>query len=136
MWQIAIKPGKPLAFGSILGSGAHATWFMGLPGNPVSSFVTFLLFVKPFIGALQGRQSRIDPHYQLQADFDWIKPDKRNEFLRVKINQEGNVELFPNQSSGVLTSAAWGDGLVDTPAGQAIKKGDTVRYIPFTQLLG
>jgi molybdopterin molybdotransferase len=136
MWQRAIKPGKPLAFGSIEGGGLHSTWFMGLPGNPVSSFVTFLLFVKPFIGALQGRQSRIDPHYQLKADFDWIKPDKRNEFLRVKINQEGNLELFPNQSSGVLTSAAWGDGLADIPAGQAIKKGDTVRYIPFTQLLG
>jgi len=136
MWQIAIKPGKPLAFGSIEGSGSDTTWFMGLPGNPVSSFVTFLLFVKPFIGALQGRQSRIEPHYQLKADFDWIKPDKRNEFLRVKINQEGNLELFPNQSSGVLTSAAWGDGLADIPAGQAIKKGDTVRYIPFTQLLG
>jgi molybdopterin molybdotransferase len=136
MWQIAIKPGKPLAFGLIEGSGSDTTWFMGLPGNPVSSFVTFLLFVKPFIGALQGRQSRIEPHYQLKADFDWIKPDKRNEFLRVKINQEGNLELFPNQSSGVLTSAAWGDGLADIPAGQAIKKGDTVRYIPFTQLLG
>lgn len=136
MWQIAIKPGKPLAFGSVPGSGAQPTWFMGLPGNPVSSFVTFLLFVKPFIGALQGRQARIDPHYQLKTDFDWVKPDKRNEFLRVKINQEGNLELFPNQSSGVLTSAAWGDGLADIPAGQAIKKGDIVRYIPFTQLLG
>ena len=136
MWQIAIKPGKPLAFGSIESSGPHSTWFMGLPGNPVSSFVTFLLFVKPFISALQGRQVRIDPQYQLKANFDWVKPDKRNEFLRVKINLAGNLELFPNQSSGVLTSAAWADGLADIPAGQVIKKGDTVRYIPFTQLLG
>jgi molybdopterin molybdotransferase len=136
MWQIAIKPGKPLAFGSIPREGKSPSWFMGLPGNPVSSFVTFLLFVKPFISALQGKERRQEPAYQLQANFDWVKPDKRNEFLRVRVNTDGTLDLYPNQSSGVLTSAAWGDGLADIPAGQVIKKGDSVRYIPFSQLLG
>ena len=69
------------------------------------------------------------------ADFDWLKADRRNEFLRVKMNEQGGLDLFPNQSSGVLTSASWGDGLVDCPPGQAIHKGDLVKYIPFDALL-
>ena len=136
MWQIAIKPGKPLAFGAIKRNQSDSSWFMGLPGNPVSSFVTFLLFVKPFIRALQGAQAKDETRYELEADFDWVKPDKRNEFLRVKINSDGKLELYPNQSSGVLTSAVWADGLADMPAGQVIRKGDKVRFIPFSQILG
>ena len=136
MWQIAIKPGKPLAFGSINSEQESKTWFMGLPGNPVSSFVTFLLFVRPFIHALQGRVRQIDPAYHLEADFDWLRPDKRNEFLRVRVNHAGKLDLFPNQSSGVLTSASWGDGLADIPPGQVIRKGDQVRFIPFSHLVG
>jgi molybdopterin molybdotransferase len=136
MWQIAIKPGKPLAFGTIKRDQTDPSWFMGLPGNPVSSFVTFLLFVKPFIRALQGAQAKDETRYELESDFDWVKPDKRNEFLRVKINSAGKLELYPNQSSGVLTSAVWADGLADVPAGQAIRKGDKVSFIPFSQLLG
>jgi len=135
MWQIAIKPGKPLAFGSVRRELESSTWFMGLPGNPVSSFVTFLLFVRPFILALQGREHRNDSHILLESNFDWLRPDKRNEFLRVKIGQDGKLDLFPNQSSGVLTSAAWGDGLADIPAGQVVRKGDPIRFIPFNQLL-
>lgn len=137
LWQIAIKPGKPLAFGSVRkqADAQSSTWFIGLPGNPVSSFVTFLLFVRPFILRLQGRTEIAAPTYQMRADFDWPKADRRNEFLRVKVNTEGGLDLYPNQSSGVLTSAAWGDGLVDCPPGQAIASGDLVSYIPFTALL-
>jgi molybdopterin molybdotransferase len=137
LWQIAIKPGKPLAFGAVRKQqqSDQETWFIGLPGNPVSSFVTFLLFVRPFILKLQGRSDISSPSYLMRADFDWLKPDRRNEFLRVKINSQGSLDLFPNQSSGVLTSAAWGDGLLDCPAGQGFKKGDMVRYIPFSGLL-
>jgi molybdopterin molybdotransferase len=137
LWQIGIKPGKPLAFGAVRkqNQANHETWFIGLPGNPVSSFVTFILFVRPFILKLQGRSDLTPPSFQVRADFDWLKPDRRNEFLRVKMNTEGGLELFPNQSSGVLTSAAWGDGLIDCPAGQGFKKGDMVRYIPFSGLL-
>lgn len=142
LWQIAIKPGKPLAFGAVRksddskGGVAEAeTWFIGLPGNPVSSFVTFLLFVRPFILKLQGRDVSPPQVYPMRADFDWLKADRRNEFLRVKINAQGGLDLFPNQSSGVLTSASWGDGLVDCPPGQTFKAGDMVKYIPFNALL-
>lgn len=138
LWQIAIKPGKPLAFGAVRKSNQSAdgeAWFIGLPGNPVSSFVTFLLFVRPFILKLQGREAKTPQFYFMRADFDWPKADRRNEFLRVKVNAHGGLDLFPNQSSGVLTSASWGDGLVDCPPGQPFKKGDLVKYIPFDALL-
>jgi molybdopterin molybdotransferase len=135
LWQIAIKPGKPLAFGEVRRENEAANaFFVGLPGNPVSSFVTFLLFVRPFILALQG--AKVVPHkaYAMRADFVWKKPDRRNEFLRVRLNDAGGLDLFPNQSSGVLTSTVWGDGLVDNPPGQAIAVGDIVNFIPFTEL--
>ncbi|MBU3636709.1 gephyrin-like molybdotransferase Glp [Polynucleobacter sp. es-MAR-4] len=139
LWQIAIKPGKPLAFGAVRKSDNSSnnaeTWFIGLPGNPVSSFVTFLLFVRPFILKLQGRDAGAPQSYPMRADFDWLKGDRRNEFLRVKINAQGGLDLFPNQSSGVLTSASWGDGLVDCPPGQVFKAGEMVKYIPFNALL-
>ena len=138
LWQIAIKPGKPLAFGAVRKSDEPndgEAWFIGLPGNPVSSFVTFLLFVRPFILKLQGREAGLPQSYLMRADFDWLKADRRNEFLRVKLNSNGGLDLFPNQSSGVLTSASWGDGLVDCPPNQPIKAGDLVKYIPFDALL-
>ena len=138
LWQIAIKPGKPLAFGAVRKSDEPENgeaWFIGLPGNPVSSFVTFLLFVRPFILKLQGREVKQMQSYLMRADFDWLKADRRNEFLRVKLNHNGGLDLFPNQSSGVLTSASWGDGLVDCPPNEPIKAGDLVKYIPFDALL-
>jgi molybdopterin molybdotransferase len=138
LWQIAIKPGKPLAFGAVRKSDQPndgEAWFIGLPGNPVSSFVTFLLFVRPFILKLQGREAKQTQSYLMRADFDWLKADRRNEFLRVKLNNNGGLDLFPNQSSGVLTSASWGDGLVDCAPNQPIQVGDLVKYIPFDALL-
>ena len=130
LWQIAIKPGKPFAYGKI--AAAH---FIGLPGNPVSSFVTFLLLVRPFILQLQGASTVAPESMALAAHFDWPKADKRREFLRVRLNAAGGLDLFANQSSGVLTSAVWGDGLVDNPAAQSIAHGDTVRFLPFSALL-
>ena len=135
LWRIAMKPGRPLAFGGVRRPGGGETDFIGLPGNPVSSFVTFVLFVRPFVLRLQG-VTAIEPRsYAVRADFDWPKPDARREFLRVKLNASGGLDLFPNQSSGVLTSTVWGDGLVDDPPQQAIKRGDTVRFLPFSELL-
>jgi molybdopterin molybdotransferase len=135
LWQVAIKPGKPLAFGAVRrGQGGEAL-FMGLPGNPVSSFVTFFLAVAPVLRALQGAEPALPAPLPLRADFDWPRPDKRREFLRVRRNADGDLELFPNQSSGVLTSAVWADGLVDNPPGQAIARGDTVRFLPMELLL-
>jgi len=130
LWQIAIKPGKPFAYGKI--NGAH---FIGLPGNPVSSFVTFLLLVRPFIRSLQGATKTAPDSIAACAHFNWPKADKRREFLRVKRNLAGGLDLFDNQSSGVLTSAVWADGLVDNPAGNTITHGDVVQFIPFSSLM-
>jgi molybdopterin molybdotransferase len=130
LWQIAIKPGKPFAYGRI--GAAH---FIGLPGNPVSSFVTFALLVRPFLLKLQGAQALATPTARLPAHFDWSRPDKRREFLRVRRNAQGGLDLFPNQSSGVLTSVAWGDGWVDNPPGCAIARGDAVSFISLNDLL-
>ena len=130
LWQIAIKPGKPFAYGKI--DAAH---FIGLPGNPVSSFVTFLLLVRPFILKLQGATVVAPESIVIPAHFDWVKADKRREFLRARQNASGGLDLFDNQSSGVLTSAVWGDGLVDNPPGQTVAHGDLVRFIPFSALL-
>lgn len=136
MWQIAIKPGKPLAFGEInRTNNTGAAFFIGLPGNPVSSFVTFLLFVRPFILRLQGVINIEPKSFSMRADFSLSKPDRRNEFLRVRINAAGGLDLFPNQSSGVLTSTVWGNGLVDNPSGTTITAGDMVRFIPFCELM-
>jgi molybdopterin molybdotransferase len=130
LWSIAIKPGKPFAHGRV--GEAH---FIGLPGNPVSSLVTFLVLVRPALLKLQGA-TRLTPRgYRLVAGFDWPRPDKRREFLRVRLDDDGGLAMFANQSSGVLTSAFWADGLLDNPPGQAIKAGDAVRFIPFAELL-
>ena len=130
LWQIAIKPGKPFAHGRI--GTAH---FIGLPGNPVSSFVTFLLLVRPFLLKLQGATALAPAAMAMRADFSLPKADKRREFLRARRNAEGGLDLFGNQSSGVLTSAHWADGLIDLPAGQTIAEGDVVRFIPLAELL-
>lgn len=130
LWQIAMKPGKPFAHGFV--GDAH---FVGLPGNPVSSFVTFLLLVRPFLLKLQGA-ARLEPlAVELPAHFDWPRADKRREFLRARRDARGGVELFPNQSSGVLTSTVWADGLVDVPGGQVIARGDRVRFLPLAEML-
>lgn len=158
MWQIAVKPGKPLAHGRVrrrerasaamlaaaaLGGvpltvppgDSGEAHFIGLPGNPVSAFVTFLLFVRPFLLRLQGVQQPLPRALPMVAGFDWPKPDRRREFLRVRVGEQGTLELFPNQGSAVLTSTVWGDGLVDNPPETPIRSGETVRYLPFSMLL-
>ncbi len=116
LWQIALKPGKPLAFGEVRRPDGSNAWFIGLPGNPVSSYITFLLAVRPVLLRLQGAGDLAPAGYEQRADFDWPRPDKRREFLRVRHNAAGGLDLFPNQGSGVLTSVVWADGLVDNPA--------------------
>jgi molybdopterin molybdotransferase len=130
LWQIAIKPGKPFAYGRV--GDAH---FLGLPGNPVSSFVTFLVLVRPFLLQLQGVRDVAMKTVAARADFTWAMADKRREFLRARRNVSGGLELFTNQGSGVLTSAVWGDGLVDNPPGCSIAPGDTVQFVSFAELL-
>jgi len=133
LWQIAIKPGKPLAFGSVRQAGGGNAWFVGLPGNPVSSFITFLLAVRPMLLKLQGATVLQPATFPMRADFDWPRADPRREFLRVKRNANGGLELFRNQGSGVLTSTVWADGVVDNPPNNPIRAGDSVRFISLAE---
>ena len=128
-WQIAIKPGKPLAFGRVSRVSGGSAWFIGLPGNPVSSFVTCLLMVYPFLKRLQGAIELYPSPIRLSAGFEWPRPDSRREFLRVR-RQGDSLVLFPNQGSAVLSSVVWADGVVDNPPGNAIRTGDLVDYLP------
>lgn len=133
LWSLSMKPGKPFALGQIQ-SDHKTVHYLGLPGNPVSSLATFLLLVRPFLLALQGVTRVESKSYCLQSNFELKKGDPRREFLRVKVNSEGTLDLFANQSSGVLTSCVWADGLVDNPAMNVIKRGDWVKFLPFTDL--
>ena len=136
LWQVAIKPGKPFALGAVRRASGDEALYIGMPGNPVSSFVTFLLFAGPAIRAMQGMEAGLPTPLRMRADFDWPKPDRRREFLRVRRNATHGLDLFANQSSGVLTSVEWADGLVDNAAGQAIRRGDWIDFIPMVDLVG
>ena len=135
MWKIAIKPGKPLAFGEIRKVDGKA-WFLGLPGNPVAAFVTFLTMVRPFILRLQGATSVAPRVLTLPSASVWGRADgARLEFLRASLNAQGAVELYKNQGSAVVTSLCWSDGLVLNPPGNTIAVGDTVSFVSFAELL-
>ncbi|HRH81309.1 MAG TPA: molybdopterin molybdotransferase MoeA [Thiobacillaceae bacterium] len=129
LWKVAMKPGKPLVFGRV-----GEADFLGLPGNPVSAFVVFCLFVRPFLVKRMGGEARPPTTFTVPAGFAWSKPGKRREFLRARV-EDGRAVLYPSQSSGVLTSAAWADGLVDLEAGITVRDGDPVRYLPLAEML-
>lgn len=129
MWRVALKPGKPVAYGKV-----GKTDFIGLPGNPVSVFVTFCLFAQPFIHKMQGLTKVLTQPVKLTAGFDWPKPGKRREFARAQLHTDNTLSLYPHQGSGVLSSAAWADGLVELPENTTIKPGDTVNYYSFREL--
>ena len=139
LWKIAMKPGKPFAFGHVRRSGgdpaAGRAHFIGLPGNPVSSLITALVLLRPFVLALQGASVVQPPAHWLTADFEITQRDSRREFLRARRNAAGQLELFTNQNSGVLTSTVWAEGLVDNPAQTLIARGNSVRFLPFSELL-
>ena len=139
LWKIAMKPGKPFAFGHVRrsseGKTAGQAHFIGLPGNPVSSLITALVLLRPFVLALQGASVVQPPAHWLTADFEITQRDSRREFLRARRNAAGRLELFANQNSGVLTSTVWAEGLVDNPAQTLIARGDSVRFLPFSELL-
>jgi molybdopterin molybdotransferase len=134
LWRIAVRPGKPLAFGHIQG-----TPFLGTPGNPVSLFATFVLFVRPFILKRQGRRDPIARPRRALAGFDWPSPDRRREFHRARLERDAQgreqVVVHPSRSSGVLSSVAWADGLVEIPEGRVLRHGDEVDFHPFCELL-
>ncbi|MDY0072949.1 MAG: molybdopterin molybdotransferase MoeA [Thauera sp.] len=130
LWKLAMKPGKPLAFGQV-----HGAAFIGLPGNPVSSLVTFLMLVRPFILASQGVTEVQPQAFMLPAAFDWPRPDRRREFLRVRVNEAGMLELYPDQGSAALPATVWASGLADIPPATVIERGQPLAYLPFSSLL-
>lgn len=134
LWQISMKPGKPLAYGRV-----GQADFIGLPGNPVSAFVTFLLMARPFLLKRMGASETALKYLTATANFEWPKPDRRREFLRVKISTSSTgtpvLDLWPNQGSGVMSSLAWADGLVDLAPETKIARGDVLRYLALSELL-
>ncbi|MGE4501787.1 MAG: molybdopterin molybdenumtransferase MoeA, partial [Thiomicrospira sp.] len=123
--------GKPLAFGEVLGKA-----FLGLPGNPVSAFTTFNLFARPFLLTLQGVSDTAAQSVWVQADFDWLKPGFRREFVRARLHNQAQktlAQIYPHQGSGVLTSTVWASGLVVIPEDTAIHRGDWVEYVSFNE---
>lgn len=134
-WALGIKPGKPFVFGWLNREDGSRALYMGLPGNPVASFITFLLLARPVLGVLSGQPWCLPQAMALPADFAWPKADKRREFLRASLTPQGRVALHPNQGSGVLTSAVWADGVVDLAPGTTVQPGDTVPYISLAELI-
>lgn len=135
LWQVAIKPGKPFAQGAVRREDGSEALFVGLPGNPVSSFITFLLLARPLLRARMGATVTAPVKLRLPASFSWTKPDpKRQEFLRVRLQADGSLALYPNQGSGVLSSLAFADGLALLQPGQTVQPGDTIDVLPMNQL--
>lgn len=130
LWKVAMKPGKPLAFGRVGDAD-----FIGLPGNPVSAFVVFCLFARPFLLARQGVPPRPPLSFSVAAGFRRDTPGRRREFLRARL-VDGRAELYANQGSGVLTSIARADGLVDVDVGVRVAPGEPVRFLPLSEVLG
>ncbi|WP_028470380.1 gephyrin-like molybdotransferase Glp [Neptunomonas japonica] len=130
VWRLKIKPGKPLAFGSV-----QETPFFGLPGNPASALITFCLMARPFLIRMQGADYELPLAFNVPADFERLKPGSRQEYMRARMEQ-GSIKVFHNQSSGILSSASWSNGLVVIPPGDVVHKGDLVSFMPFSELLG
>ena len=130
LWKIAIKPGKPLAFGEIA-----QTPFIGLPGNPQSVFVTFSILARVFLAYRQGqREDVIAKAIPVKCDFSMHKVQSRREYVRVRLvtTEQGLVlQKHNNQSSGVLSSAVWADGFALIEAHQRVNQGDLVPFQPF-----
>ncbi len=133
LWRLAIKPGKPLAYGWLPSSGrSREVPFFGLPGNPVSSFITFALLVRPYLLRMLGVQAVLPRLWPVMADFDWPRAGSRQEYLRARLRErDGEIwaELHPQQSSGALSSVAWSDALVVVPIGATFERGERVNAI-------
>ena len=130
LWKIKIKPGKPFAFGYI-----GKTAFMGMPGNPVSAWVTFALLCRPYIIKRAGGNVPVNSTLFLESNFEWSKSNDRQEFLRGKINEDGKLEIFKNQNSQILSSICFSEGLIEIPTKTSVRKGDKLRYYTFSMIL-
>lgn len=128
LWKLAIKPGKPLTFGHFQGVPV-----IGLPGNPASTLVTFGLLTRPYLLRRLGVDKVAPLGFPVPAGFTWSKPGNRREYLRARL-ENGRAVIYRNQSSGVLRSAAWAEGLVEVLEGTTLAEGDSLRFIPLSEL--
>ncbi len=127
LWKLAIKPGKPLAFGRI-----GETPFIGLPGNPTSVFVTFCLVARPFLLKRQGVSETGLPSLRARAAFSVARPGVRQDYLRVTLQpaEDGlTAHRYANQSSGVLSSVSQASALAVIPPGNTVNEGDPVEIL-------
>ncbi|MGO4325305.1 molybdopterin molybdotransferase MoeA [Pseudomonas sp. KB_12] len=134
LWRLAIQPGKPLAFGDVEGK----PW-IGLPGNPSAALITALIVVRPFLFRAQGMGDVLPVPLQVPAGFDWLKRNRRRQYLRARLVPDASghlcVELHPQQSSAMLTAACWADGLAVVECEAQLHKHDKVLYLPFAELM-
>ncbi|MGG5285925.1 molybdopterin molybdotransferase MoeA [Pseudomonas viridiflava] len=130
LWKLAIKPGKPLTFGHFRGVPV-----IGLPGNPASTLVTFALLARAYLLRRQGVLDVTPLKFAVPAGFVWTRPGNRREYLRGRLEQ-GRAVPYRNQSSGVLRSAAWADGLIEVREGATVAEGDWVNFIPLSEVMG
>lgn len=129
VWKIAAKPGKPLAFGTVR-SGERTAAFVGLPGNPVAVWSGLLTLVAPYLRRCQGYAVIEAERQMLRADFNYKVKGNRLEFVRVRRNAQGGLDIYPTQDSSIISSAVWADGVAALPAGTVVVPGDTVSYLP------
>lgn len=130
LWKLAIKPGKPFALGHF-----NKTPVLGLPGNPAAVVVTFYQLAREFLHTVQGSELKPLLSIKAMANFSTKKAIGRTEFFRARY-QSGSVEIFHNQSSGVLSSSSWSDGFACIPAGMKIEVGDDIEFVGFSTLDG
>jgi molybdopterin molybdotransferase len=129
VWKIAAKPGKPLAFGSIRTKNKE-TAFIGLPGNPVSVWSCLLTLASPFLRKCQGLTSFEPVPLTLRSDFNYTVKGNRMEFVRVRRNNNGGLDIYPTQDSAIISSAVWADGIAMIQAGTTVKPGDLLPFLP------
>ncbi len=132
LWKIRMKPGKPLAYGKV-----RQTPFIGLPGNPVSSFVTFCIFSLPFIKKMQGNTNYDSKILKVKANFDSKRAKPRREYARVRIDYSSETplaNLYPKQGSDVMSSVVWADGLIEIPENTTFEAGTILNYYPLSEL--
>ncbi len=133
LWKIRMKPGKPLAYGKV-----KQTPFIGLPGNPVSSFVTFCIFALPFIKKMQGNKQYKSKIYKVKANFDCSRAKPRREYARVRIDYSDETplaNLYPKQGSDVMSSVVWADGIIEIPENTTFDNGTILNYYPLSELI-
>ena len=132
LWKIKMKPGKPLAYGQV-----RNIPFIGLPGNPVSSFVTYCIFALPFIKKMQGNNDFKNEPIKVKTNFDCKRAKPRREYARVQVDYSYEIpvaSLYPKQGSDVMSSVVWADGIIEIPENTTFDSGTILDYYPLSEL--